>query len=522
MKLFIVHYHLRPGGVRRIIELATPQIVDGFEGAITSVTLATGEAPDRKWREMFLKSMRAVPVEFFLEPAFGYASEQQRASILLQQAIQRGLKKLLEPLDSNEALVWAHNLGLARNLLLTKELVRACDRRGLPLIAHHHDWWFDNRWLRWPELRRAGFRALNASAQAVFGSAHIRHAAINQLDAALLQKHFGPRATWLPNLTERAPQPPARRVRQARHWLRSQLGGKKAPVWILPCRMLRRKNIAEALLLKRWLRPEAWLVTAGGVSSADEQAYYDKLDAAARAHHWRLRLGVLAGDESRKPSVAELLAASEAVLLTSIQEGFGLPFLEAAGAGRALIGRNLPNVAPDLARFGFRFPQAYDEIVVHPSLFDFEGEHRRQQRLFERWKGQLPRVCRQWAGRPAMLATGKEPGPVPFSRLTLTAQLEVLAQPATYSWKRCASLNPFLIEWRHRAEAGKLELTPWPHGAEKWLSGKAYAERFREALDYTPWRTTGVRAAAIAAQEEFIRLKLAAPYLYPLLWNRET
>ncbi|MCL6622944.1 MAG: hypothetical protein K6T55_12720, partial [Syntrophobacterales bacterium] len=60
-------------------------------------------------------------------------------------------------------------------------------------------------------------------------------------------------------------------------------------------------NLAEALLLTRWLRPGAWLVTTGGASSAEEQPYAERLAAAARAHGWPLRLGVLAGDESAKP-----------------------------------------------------------------------------------------------------------------------------------------------------------------------------------------------------------------------------
>ena len=112
-------------------------------------------------------------------------------------------------------------------------------------------------------------------------------------------------------------------------------------MWLLPCRLLRRKNIAEALLLTRWLRPEAWLVTTGGVSSAEEQAYADGLAAAAQTHGWRLRLGILHGDESQKPSVPELLAASEAVLLTSLQEGFGLPYLEAAAASASARGASV-------------------------------------------------------------------------------------------------------------------------------------------------------------------------------------
>jgi glycosyltransferase involved in cell wall biosynthesis len=52
------------------------------------------------------------------------------------------------------------------------------------------------------------------------------------------------------------------------------------------------------------------------------------------------------------------MGISEAVLLTSIQEGFGLPYLEAAAARRPLVARALPNIAPDCASSGFAFPSA--------------------------------------------------------------------------------------------------------------------------------------------------------------------
>jgi hypothetical protein len=190
--------------------------------------------------------------------------------------------------------------------------------------------------------------------------------------------------------------------------------------------MLRRKNIAEALLLTRWLRSEAWLVTTGGVSSAEEQAYADALVAAAQTHGWRLRLGILYGDETRKPSVWELQAASEVVLLTSLQEGFGLPYLEAAALRRPLVARELPNIAPDLAKFGFRFPQSYREVRVDPALFDWRRERERQARFFAEWKNSMPRAAASLTGKPAVLAAGEQPCPVPFSRLTFAAQLEVL------------------------------------------------------------------------------------------------
>jgi hypothetical protein len=394
---------------------------------------------------------------------------------------------------------------------------RPCrNERRVPLVAHHHDWWFDNRWRRWPEMRRSGFPTLASVARTIVPSSPgVRHLTINHSDVAQLEPHLGSRAMWLPNLAERVPPPGEERSREARAWLQRKLNDRDAPVWILPCRLLRRKNVAEALLLTRWLRPEAWLVTTGGVSSADEEAYADKLAAAAHRHHWRLRLGVLAGDEAGQPAVSELLAASEAVMLTSIQEGFGLPYLEAAASRRPLIARTIPNIAPDLARFGFRFPHSYDEILIAPHLFDWRGEQIRQGKLFDAWRSQLPGACRTLAGRPPLIAASQE-RPMAFSRLTLTAQLEVLAHPAPESWKACAPLNPSLEEWRGRAKAGRLRLTPWPASANRWLSGKAYARRFFEALR-APRSARSFAPAQI--QAKFIKSKLAATNLFPLLWS---
>jgi hypothetical protein len=219
--------------------------------------------------------------------------------------------------------------------------------------------------------------------------------------------------------------------------------------------------------------------------------------------------------------VPELLAASEAVLLTSLQEGFGLPYLEAAAARRPLIARHLPNIAPDLAKFGFAFPQRYREVRVDPALFDWRGERERQARLFAEWKSLMPRAASQLVGKPAVLAASEAPCPVPFSRLTLTAQLEVLAQPIERSWERCATLNPFLEVWRKRAAAGRLAASPWPRAAARWLGGRAYARRFLELVPPLCSRTPDPGASQ-AAQAEFLRQKLRAEYLYPLLWNSRT
>ena len=522
VKFVIVHNHFRPGGVRRVIELAAPHLLRELPSARPELILATGEAPDAPWLDGLRARLPGGRVSCWVDPVLGYLAEQPGPQSPLRQQLRRFWTRHLAGLTAADCLIWAHNQGLGRNLLLTRELVRQCAARNLPLVLHHHDWWFDNRWQRWPETRRAGFRSLRQVAEVVFSPApNVRHAAINRHDYVPLRNTLGARAGWLPNLMPRGVRPDAAKTRAARRWLAGVTGEKNAPIWLVPCRLLRRKNLAEALLLTRWLRPEGWLVTTGGVSSADERAYHAKFQAAARRHHWRIRLGVLAGSETAKPSVPALLAASEAILLTSVQEGFGLPYLEAATAGRPLIARRLPNVAPDLKTFGFQLPQLYTEVRVPVTLLDWERERARQTRFFQAWLRLLPPGLRRLAPPPPLLARARPPASVAFSRLTLSAQLEVLAHPAEVSWQACVDLNPFLTVWRRRALTQKLRVSPWPRTADRWLSPRAYAARFAQLLRArVPTRLPA--DAAMTAQQEFLVKTLAGAHRHPLLWHTNT
>jgi glycosyltransferase involved in cell wall biosynthesis len=517
LKLFIVHYHFRPGGVRRVIELAAPHLLRALGDGYRSIVLIGGEPLEARWLRAFRRRLSPVKVEVFTDAALGYADSPggPRSGAPVRSALISAMQ--------TDGIAWAHNLALGRNLFLAQELSRICAEQSRRLIAHHHDWWCDNRWARWTEIRRGGFPTLRAVAAAIFpASSTVTHVAINQCDARILQRHLPGRAHWLPNLVERTTgSPPVFRRGDTGDTGGPAVVRQSTPIWLMPCRVLRRKNIAEALLLTRWLRPEAQLVVTGGADEMDELSYAATLEKAARKHHWPLRLGVLAAKSGRPASIESLLTSAEAVIFTSIQEGFGLPQLEAAAAGQPLIARRVPLVAPDLATFGFRFAQAYDELLVAPELFDWVAEVRRQARLFRQWRSYLPQAIRRLAETPILLAQRNTPQPVPVSRLTLTAQLEVLRQPVGESWQRCAPLNPFLPEWRDRAADGRLQATRWPASADRWLSGVAYGQRLAE-IARSKLRKELDSAFGRAAQDEFISTRLAATQLFPLLFARET
>lgn len=523
MLLWVVHHHLRPGGVRRVIETALPGLLADPELRIQRVLLLTGEAPDSPWLEGLSRALDDWPLEVRVEPGLRYQAEQRLAPPAIARRIRTALLAAANELPTGEApVIWYHNPSLARTPQLTREILRFATPRNLPVVFHHHDWWFDNRWQRWPELRRAGFTRWRSLCQLLLpAQSNVRHAVINQQDSRALRAKLPGRVAWLPNPGHFAPAPSSRSLQRARSWLRDQIPNNR-PIWLLPCRLLRRKNIAEALLLMRWLRPEALLVTTAGVSSADELPYATALADAARSQGWPLRLGLVAAAGASAPAVADLLGVSEAIVLTSLVEGFGLPFLEATQARRPLLARRLPNVAPDLQSLGLRIPYHYRETWVAPVLFDFDAERRRQEVRFRQWQRRLPRSVRNRVGTPLLLTHDSLPRRVPFSRLTLRAQLEILGVPAEQSWRHCQPLNAHLPLWREEAQAGALQPAEWPAMLETRLGPKAYARRFRQLLQ-SPARAPEAPEAAAgeAATERLLEHKLAADNLYPLLWTTE-
>ena len=513
-QLVVAHYHLRPGGVRRVIETTLPALA--ATGEFTGITLATGEAPETAWLQRLGEALGGLPLRLEVHREFLYWSELAPVGAEFAAQLGRTATDLLARCGGEKAVLWAHNLALGRNAPLATAWSRAAAGTGATFLLHHHDFFFDNRWIRWPEMQAAGLPSLDAAAGAVFPDGpRTAHLAINRADHRLLASGFGARARWLPNPVT-APRHAAAGESEARAWLAARTGS-DAPYWLLPCRLLRRKNVAEALLLVRWLRPGARLVTTGGPTSTDEQPYAARLREGAQKHRWPLQLSVLAGREDAPP-VSALIAGAEAVVLTSLQEGFGLPYLEAASAGRPLVARALPNVLPDLVGLGLRVPTVYREIMVPHDLFDSEDERMRQRVLWSRWRDALPAEVRALAGEPPVLAS--DGGRVPFSRLTLTAQEQVLGHADARLRAALDEANPDLGSWPRGGEG-------WPASgfgeeAEAALSPPRFAENFLAAMEAADSERPLPGDAPRNVLAAFVEDRLRGDNLYPLLFDPVT
>jgi len=507
--LVVIHYHLRPGGVRRVMEKSLPLLLAAGCSEHATVTFAFGGTGVAEWEEELRQSLAPHQVRFLRVPAFGYFSESRLPPARRREKIRQALADLVPAHETKETLIWTHNMALGRNLILADEIVRWVGARGLALISQHHDFWFENRWGRWKEMRQSGYRTLADVARVTFGGSGAM-VFINRADQQLWKRHLPQRTVWVPNAVSPPAPPTQRRLRTVKGQLAKFLGD-DGPLWVVPTRFLRRKNLAEAVLLTRWLRPEAWLLTTAGISSAGEQSYARGLSAAARRGGWRVRFGILSGSGGGLATIDEMIAAAEVILLTSVQEGFGLPILEAAAAGKPLVARKLPRLQQDFCAMGIDFPQGYDEVSVPRALFDWPKEQARQRQLWRNAKAALPAPLRGMMGAPL-----EEGSTVPFSRLTLDAQLEILALPIEESWAACRDLNPYLVTWRSLAAKGQFEVAPWPTEKNSLLASKVMIGHWRRAVLQSRRRAADPKVVA-DLQNKLINRSLNGKLQFPVL-----
>jgi hypothetical protein len=218
----------------------------------------------------------------------------------------------------------------------------------------------------------------------------------------------------------------------------------------------------------------------------------------------------------KPPDIYSLIAASDAVLLTSLQEGFGLTYLEAALMKVPLIARMLTNLEDDFKHFGLKFLYKYKDIIIHPDLFSWEDELERQRRIYDSWMEKLPLRFREWVKLPEIITNSNSRSPIPFSKLTLQGQLEVLSHKPSFSLEKCAELNPFIIKLKNKAQSGNLKPIELSQSTLEVLSLENYAENFVRVL-INGSNLLLDKSISIRIQNEFIRKKLAPEFIYPQL-----
>ncbi len=335
----IVHYHLRDGGVTRVIE----RQVEALLLAGIRPTLLVGEAPRRAL---------PVEVEVIVEPTLDYCT-LTGAPAEASRARLSTIKKLLQSYPK-QTLFHIHNPTLGKNSLLTAALWSLAEQ-GRCCFFHCHDFPLERPAMMANIAAAAAVLSMDAALLRTPESSRIEYLFANRDDMQRPEFH-GQSVRYLPN--------PVTATSDSSRSSSEILSALSLPhcerYWLYPIRAITRKNIGELLLLSLLMGDEtlAMVVTLAPENQTEWENYEQWVNLSES-----LALPI-AFDAAQRIGFEQLLGGCERVLSTSIKEGFGMAFLEPWLVGKAVVGRALPMVMADFAEAAVQFDGFYDAILL--------------------------------------------------------------------------------------------------------------------------------------------------------------
>jgi glycosyltransferase involved in cell wall biosynthesis len=335
MKVAIIHYHLEPSGISRVIERASRELK---RRGIAHVILV-GKCPHGM--------ANTLPVRVVDGLAYSNAPlDTQEAENILDALRAAATDALGAPPD-----IWHfhnHSLGKNRAVPLIVSMLASQRER---LLLHIHDLAEDGR----PENH-----ANIADCPNLYPLApQIHYAFINSRDRNHFIKAGLPAANahLLPNPVFDADSIPNTSSETAN----------TAPLLLCPARGIRRKNIGELILLTQ-LAPKG---TRAAITLAPENP-----QSLAIHERWKSFCGVnqvpvefavvdrIAPTTNSDASFESWISHATHIVTCSVAEGFGLVFLESLAYHKPLIGRKLPHIFHDLAKHGIHHGKLYEKILI--------------------------------------------------------------------------------------------------------------------------------------------------------------
>ncbi|MEM9081756.1 MAG: hypothetical protein AAGC74_13815, partial [Verrucomicrobiota bacterium] len=313
MKVALIHYHLRTGGVTRVLENQSASLsAAGIDHLILSSTdfSTSGISP-------------SVPAATI--PALDYLSKTSLTPTNLYQDLLAACQRQF---GSAPDLWHLHNHSLGKNILFPG-LLKLLAESQTPLILQPHDFAEDNRPANYPLLADNTIYPL---------APQIHYAFINNRDRQLLTKAgLPPQQTHpLPNPVQLRFPPESRPPAPQTHNL-----------ILYPIRGIRRKNLGEILLLAALAPADTTFAITLAPENPTWQPIHDRWQHLAE----QLQLPILFNVADRIPPSPGLPStyqswrnAASHIITTSIAEGFGLAFLEPAALKKPLLGRDLPEI----------------------------------------------------------------------------------------------------------------------------------------------------------------------------------
>ena len=337
MKVAIVHYHLKPGGVTRVIENTLLAWKQG-SGEIDTVVLS-----GRPYSGVGINNNRIVDGLDYAGP-----SVNPNAAHLLKSMIDQAK----DGLGCIPDLWHIHNHSLGKNPTFT-QAVALLAGKGHKMLLHIHDFAEDGR----PE----NYLALNEVYHQTFPtSPQIHYAVLNHRDFSFLKVLLKDSESSVHLLANAIPANDLQNISlPVKSYLPKNL-------ILYPVRAVRRKNLGELAFLSV-LYPEKHFANSLGPTNPKFLPEFQKWKRLVDDLNLPVSFGLA---EEITCSFQDMVGHADAIISTSIAEGFGLGFLEPWTFGKALYGRNIEEITKDFTQLGIELGHLYDRLEVDLDLLD--------------------------------------------------------------------------------------------------------------------------------------------------------
>lgn len=367
-KIDIIHYHLKPGGVTKIIQ---SQIESLRKSGDYDIRLFCSDCPNPE-------PFKEQGVELICDEVLEYADFNEKDPEKINKKME-DTRKAAEKYFVADRIMHFHNLNLGKNPYWTIA-VNELAEKGFPVINHAHDF---------SEDRKENQAFMKRIIEDHFGKSlkKVMYPEMENYHIATLSRYDYERVKQngfskerlhhLPNPTNIEEVIPAS-DKDTHDQVYRDLGlDNNKSLVTYPVRGIRRKNIGEFILLAHMFEDVANFVITLPPENPVEKKSYDKWKAFA--HENEIPVTFEAGLQT---DFVNLITSSDFCITTSVREGFGMAFLEPWMMSTPVIGRNLKNITKDLIKEGIEFPGLYNFIRVpyKGNLTDFSELQFEQQK----------------------------------------------------------------------------------------------------------------------------------------------
>ncbi|MFW6219150.1 MAG: hypothetical protein ACOC3S_03430 [Bacteroidota bacterium] len=368
-KIYIIHYHLNPGGVTSIIKSQ----VKGLKSVDSNseITVITGVAP--------MEKILNKDVKLIVNKRLNYLSLQKINNP--RNYCNKLLKQLKKIVRKND-IIHFHNLNLGKNPLVNYVIYQLI-QEGYPVFNHVHDFAEDrsvNMALMQAEVGRVS--DLEISEIMYPSSPNLYYGVLTSFDHERL-KSLGvkqEKIKRLPNPVSIPALPEPQNNKKLKEQLATVFNIDPEKKWITyPVRVIKRKNIGEFVLLAYLFASKAVFLVTQPPANPAEMGEYKKW-----VQFCHLKNIPVIWEAGRAANFSEIISASDFCITTSVMEGFGMSYLEPWLHHTPVTGRNILRVTPDFIKLGLEFPVLYDGIQINTGekLIDFAELDSTEQRFF--------------------------------------------------------------------------------------------------------------------------------------------